>query len=139
MYLFSKKIITKATYLPLIGLLITVGAFVCSAQLTPSGAGNTPSQQTVSSTSMASLNATPPPNGGGVSISEIIPYLCFVVPVLIMMFFLARRKGHRYWPYFFLGLIPLVNILAMLWLLSFTDAYVILALEDIKKRLKESA
>jgi len=53
------------------------------------------------------------------------------------MFFLARRKGKSFLPYFLLGIIPIANFIAIIWLASQTDASVKTQLEDLQKRLNE--
>lgn len=126
---------TKTTQQLLVGAFIAMGSFVCSAQMPPSGAGN--SIETVGAATGPS--AGPPPHGIFVSSGEIMSYLFFIVPILIMMFFIARRKGQPFLPYFLLGLIPFFNIFAMLWLLSYTDASIKLLLEEIKNRLNGNA
>jgi hypothetical protein len=77
---------------------------------------------------------TPPP-----FVVQIVPYFLIVVPVLVMMFFLARRKGKPFWPYLLLGLIPVANMLAALWLASQTDAAVRAQLDELQKRVNENA
>jgi hypothetical protein len=59
----------------------------------------------------------------------------FLLPVLVTMFFLARRKDRSFLPFFILGLIPLVNLFALLWLASQTDASVKAELAELRRRL----
>jgi hypothetical protein len=58
-----------------------------------------------------------------------------IVPFLVTMLFLARRKGKSLIVYFLLGLIPGANMIAALWLASQTDASVKAELEDLRRRL----
>jgi hypothetical protein len=55
------------------------------------------------------------------------------------MVFLARRKGRNVALYVLLGLIPVANFIAALWLASQTDASVRAELDDLKKRLDAKA
>jgi TRAP-type mannitol/chloroaromatic compound transport system permease large subunit len=58
-----------------------------------------------------------------------------IIPFLIMICFLARRKGRSLALYFLLALIPGVNMLATLWLASQTDKSIREELADLKRRL----
>ena len=68
---------------------------------------------------------------------SFVPLLIITIPFLVTMFFLARRKGKNFLPYFILGLIPLANFIAVIWLASQTDASVKAELEDLRRRLDE--
>jgi hypothetical protein len=66
---------------------------------------------------------------------SFVPLVIITVPFLVMMLFLARRKGKSLTVYFLLGLIPVANMVAALWLASQTDASVKAELEDLRRRL----
>jgi len=51
------------------------------------------------------------------------------------MILLARRKGRNVALYILLGLVPVVNFIAALWLASQTDASVKAELEELRRRL----
>ncbi len=64
-----------------------------------------------------------------------VPLAIITVPFLVMILFLARRKGKSLLVYFLLGLIPGANMIAALWLASQTDASVKAELEELRRRL----
>jgi len=66
---------------------------------------------------------------------SFIPLLILTVPFLIMMIFLALRKGRSLPLYILLAFIPGVNVIAALWLASQTDASVTAELADLRRRL----
>jgi ABC-type polysaccharide/polyol phosphate export permease len=66
---------------------------------------------------------------------QFVPLLIITLPFLVMMFFLARRKGRSFVAYCFLGLIPGVNFITALWLASQTDASVQAELDELRRRL----
>ena len=71
------------------------------------------------------------------SVLQLVPYFILVIPILVTMFFMARRKGKNFLPYLALGLIPVVNFIVMIWLASQTDAVVKTRLEELEKKLNE--
>jgi ABC-type polysaccharide/polyol phosphate export permease len=66
---------------------------------------------------------------------SLVPLVLITIPFLIMICFLARRKGRNLALYFLLGLIPGVNMLSALWLASQTDVSIRAELADLKRRL----
>ena len=66
---------------------------------------------------------------------SFVPLVIITIPFLIMICFLARRKGRSLALYFVLGLIPGVNMLSALWLASQTDESIRAELADLKRRL----
>jgi len=66
---------------------------------------------------------------------SLVPLFLIAIPLWVLMFLLARRKGKSFVPYFILGLLPLVNVMAALWLASQTDASVKAELDDLRERL----
>jgi len=75
-------------------------------------------------------NVSAPP-----SWAAFIPLFIMLVPFLVMMCFIVRRKGINIFPVILLGFIPLVNILTLIWLASQTDASVKAEIADLKRRL----
>ena len=63
-------------------------------------------------------------------ILPFLPLIIFTLPFLILVAFLAKRKGVNLILAVFVGLFPMANILFALWLASKTDL-------DILKRLKQ--
>jgi hypothetical protein len=73
---------------------------------------------------------TPPPLW-----TQLVPLFVITIPFLVLMIFLAGRKGRNVAVYILLGLIPVVNFVAALWLASQTDASVKAELEELRRRL----
>ena len=67
--------------------------------------------------------------------AQFVPICLLTIPFLVLMVFLARRKGANVAVYLLLGLIPVVNFIAALWLASQTDASVKAELEELKRKL----
>jgi ABC-type polysaccharide/polyol phosphate export permease len=66
---------------------------------------------------------------------SFVPLVIITLPFLVTMFFLARRKGRSVVAYLLLGIIPIVNMIAAVWLASQTDASVRAELDELKRRL----
>jgi hypothetical protein len=79
---------------------------------------------------MHSTDVPPPPFW-----ISFVPLVLITIPFVIMICFLARRKGRSLALYFFLGFIPGVNMLSALWLASQTDEAIKAELADLKRRL----
>jgi hypothetical protein len=63
---------------------------------------------------------------------SLLPLILAMGTVAIVIFFMAPRKGKsRAWT--LLGLVPLANMLFLIWLASLTDKAVIDALAELKK------
>ena len=67
--------------------------------------------------------------------AQFVPLCVLTIPFLVLIVFLARRKGANAAVYILLGLIPVVNFIAALWLASQTDASVKAELEELRKKL----
>jgi hypothetical protein len=73
------------------------------------------------------------PQSPAVALISLIPLFSALVLVAIMIFFMAPRKGRsRAWA--LLGMIPLANILILIWMASLTDKAVLNALAELKRR-----
>src|SRR2546426_842495 len=92
--------------------------------------GPPPLTRNVRTIFMQPTNVPPPPLW-----TSFVPLAIITVPFLIMICFLARRKGKSLALYFLLGLIPGVNMLSALWLASQTDESVRAELAELKRRL----
>ena len=66
---------------------------------------------------------------------SFVPLLLLTIPFLIMMIFLARRKGKSLLLYVLLAFITGVNVISALWLASQTDVSVRAELADLRRRL----
>jgi len=62
-------------------------------------------------------------------ILSLLPLMIVTLPLLVLISFIAKRKGVNIVLAIILGLIPMVNMLFALWLASKTDL-------DILRRLK---
>jgi len=80
---------------------------------------------------METTTVSPPP----IWVS-LFPLLIIAVPLLIMMVFLARRKGKSLALYVLLAFIPCVNVMSAIWLASQTDATVTAELAELRRRLE---
>ena len=76
------------------------------------------------------MNETINVHSEGPLILPFLPLIIFTIPFLILVAFLAKRKGVNLILAVFVGLFPMANILFALWLASKTDL-------DILKRLKQ--
>lgn len=64
----------------------------------------------------------------------IIPLL-ILVATAILASVIAGRKGQNQIVFAILGLIPIVNILSLIWLISITDQEIYDRLDDLARRL----
>ena len=76
------------------------------------------------------MNSSPAP---AAALLSLLPLLLAMGIVAIIIFFMASRKGKsRAWT--FLGMIPLANMLILIWLASLTDKAVLDTLEELKRK-----
>ena len=64
-------------------------------------------------------------NGLAGGISGFIPILFLMAAISFLFVKIARRKGKNPWLWFFVGLLPVYNVVAGLWLASLPDEDII--------------
>ncbi|WP_415907844.1 hypothetical protein [Oleiharenicola sp. Vm1] len=73
------------------------------------------------------------PASAAIALVSLLPMLLVFLVVAIAIFVMAPRKGRsRAWA--ILGLLPLVNVLVLIWLASLTDKAVLDALAELRRR-----
>lgn len=82
---------------------------------------------------LAQATETPPASPPG--FLQFVPLIVLTIPFLVLVIFMAKRKGKSVALFVILGLIPMVNMVAALWLASQTDAAVLREIDEIKKKL----
>jgi multisubunit Na+/H+ antiporter MnhB subunit len=76
--------------------------------------------------------ATEEPGGG---FASFIPLLVFFVIYAFVFRWLAKRKGKSPWAYFFIGLVPIWNMIAFVVLLAHTDISVLERIRVLEHKL----
>jgi len=74
-------------------------------------------------------------SGGSAGIASIIPLLMFGIIYGFVLKFIAKRIGKNEWLWFVIGLIPLVNGFAGLWLMCTAFNYIMDKLEYLDKSI----
>lgn len=68
-----------------------------------------------------------------VALVSLVPLFSAMGLIAVIIFFMAPRKGKsRAWA--LLGMIPLANMVILIWLASLTDKTVVDAIAELKKR-----
>ena len=70
-------------------------------------------------------------------IAQFLPMIILAIPLAILNFNIAKRKGKSSGLFAFLGLIPLVNFFSFLYLISLIDKEVIDKLNSIIEKLNK--
>ena len=65
---------------------------------------------------------------------QFLPLIIFTLPFLILVAFLAKRKGFNIIIAIVVGLFPMINILFALWLASQTDTAILDRLNKLEQR-----
>jgi len=66
-----------------------------------------------------------------------VPLIIFTLPFLLLIAFLAKRKGINIFLAVVVGLIPMANILFALWLASRTDTMVLERIAKLEQKNTE--
>lgn len=68
---------------------------------------------------------------------SIMPMIIMAIPIAIFNLKIAKRKGKSPLLFFVIGVIPMVNIFAFLYLISLTDKEVIDTIQMIRSMLEK--
>ena len=71
------------------------------------------------------------------SLFSLMPMIIMTIPLIILNYSTAGRKGKSQGLYMFLGFIPLINMFSFLYLVSITDKEVLDKIDLILNRLSD--
>ncbi|MBI5059366.1 hypothetical protein HZB60_06250 [candidate division KSB1 bacterium] len=77
-------------------------------------------------------------NGGSAGIASFLPLIILGIIYGIVLKFIAKRLGKNEWLWFLIGLIPLVNGIAGLWLMYTAYNYIMDKLEFLEKSINRT-
>ena len=72
-------------------------------------------------------------------IPSLMPVIFLFIPLAVVAFYMAKRRGRNGWLWALIALIPYFNFLCLLYLASLPEASVLERIETLERRLSGTA